>query len=54
LVALPASFAAVSLLWQPAAAALAAWLLLGESLTPWQFAGAVILGGGLWLARRSS
>jgi drug/metabolite transporter (DMT)-like permease len=51
---LPASFAAVGLLVQPATATVAAWLLLGESLAPGQFAGGVILIIGLWLARRDA
>jgi drug/metabolite transporter (DMT)-like permease len=51
---LPASFASLVLLVQPATSALAAWLLLGETLSPAQFAGAVILAAGLWLARREA
>ncbi|HYH39175.1 MAG TPA: DMT family transporter [Azospirillum sp.] len=51
---LPASFSSVSLLLQPAAAAVLAWGLLGEPLGPWQAAGAVIVLLGILLARRGS
>ena len=54
LVGLPASFASVGLLVQPAAATVAAWVFLGESLAPGQLAGGVILASGLWLARRAA
>ena len=51
---LPASFSSVSLLLQPPAAAVLAWLLLGESLSGWQLAGgAAVLAGIVW-ARRAS
>ena len=53
LAGLPASFASVGLLVQPATAALAAWLLLGETLTAGQLAGGVLLLlAGILLARR--
>jgi drug/metabolite transporter (DMT)-like permease len=52
LAGLPASFASVGLLVQPATAALAAWALLGETLAPAQFAGGALLLIGIWLARR--
>ena len=48
---LPASFASVGLLVQPATATLVAWVWLGESLSWGQFSGALILLAGLWLAR---
>ncbi len=51
---LPASFSSVSLLLQPAAAAVLAWALLGEPLGPWQAAGAAIVLFGILLARRGS
>lgn len=53
LAGLPASFAAVGLLVQPATAAVAAWILLGESLSAGQMAGGVILLAGICLARRN-
>lgn len=49
---LPAAPASVGLLIQPATAAIAAWVILSESLAPAQLAGGVILLFGLWLARR--
>ncbi len=51
---LPAAFSSVSLLLQPAVAALLAWLLLGEALGPVQGSGAVLILIGIWLARRGS
>jgi drug/metabolite transporter (DMT)-like permease len=51
---LPASFSSVSLLVQPAAAALLAWAILGEQLTAWQALGGVGVMGGIFLARRGS
>ena len=51
---LPPAFSSVSLLLQPAAAAVLAWVLLGEPLGPTQAAGAVIVLGGIFLARRGS
>ena len=48
---LPASLASLGLLIQPATAAIAAWVLLGESLAPAQLAGGTILLIGLWLAK---
>ncbi len=51
---LPAAFSSVSLLLQPAVAAILAWILLAEPLSLGQgFGGAVILVG-IWLARRGS
>lgn len=51
---LPAAFSSVSLLLQPAAAAVLAWVLLGEPLGPWQAVGAVVVLAGILLARRGS
>ncbi len=51
---LPAAFGSVSLLLQPAAAAVLAWLILGEALGPWQALGAIVILGGIYLARRGS
>lgn len=49
---LPASFSSVTLLVQPAAAALLAWLLLGEALGGWQVLGGIAIVAGVLLARR--
>lgn len=51
---LSAAFGSVSLLWQPVAAALFAWLLLHESPGAWQAAGGIIVLAGIYLARRAS
>ncbi len=51
---LPAAFSSVSLLIQPAAAAVLAWILLGEALGLMQAAGAGIILAGILLARRGS
>jgi drug/metabolite transporter (DMT)-like permease len=51
---LPASFSSVSLLVQPAAAALLAWMLLGESLSAVQVVGGLSVLAGILLARRGS
>lgn len=51
---LPAAFSSVSLLLQPAAAAVLAWPLLGEALRPQQALGATIILAGIALARRGS
>lgn len=51
---LPAAFSSVSLLLQPVAAAIFAWLLLAEPLSPLQFAGGAIVLAGIYLARRGS
>lgn len=50
---LPAAPASLGLLIQPATAAIAAWVILGEALAPAQLAGGVILLIGLWMARRA-
>ncbi|TVR79157.1 MAG: DMT family transporter [Rhodospirillales bacterium] len=51
---LPAAFSAVSLLLQPAVAALLAWILLDEALGPVQGAGALMILAGILVARRGS
>ena len=51
---LPAALSSVSLLLQPAVAALLAWIILGEALGPWQALGALIILVGIYLARRGS
>jgi drug/metabolite transporter (DMT)-like permease len=51
---LPAAFSSVGLLLQPALAALLAWLLLAEPISPWQAAGAVVILAGIVLARRGT
>ena len=51
---LPAGFSAVSLLLQPVIAALLAWALLAESLTPLQGLGGAVVLVGISLARRGS
>lgn len=51
---LPAAFSSVSLLLQPAAAAVLAWVLLGEPLGALQAVGAAIVLTGILLARRGS
>lgn len=51
---LPASFGSVALLVQPAAAAVAAWLILDEALSWWQALGAAIILAGILVARKGS
>lgn len=51
---LPPAFSSVSLLVQPAAAAVIAWALLDEPLGPWQAAGAAVMLAGILTARRGS
>ena len=51
---LPVAFASVSLLVQPVTAALVAWALFGEHIGLQQGIGAVIVLGGIMLARRGS
>ena len=51
---LPASFSSVTLLLQPVLAALFAWVLLHESLGPWQVLGGLLVLMGIFLARRSA
>jgi drug/metabolite transporter (DMT)-like permease len=51
---LSAAFGSVSLLWQPVAAALFAWVILSESLGSWQAVGGFVVLLGIYLARRAS
>jgi len=51
---LPGTFSSVGLLWQPVAAALFAWVLIGETMGALQFAGALLVLAGIGLARRSA
>lgn len=51
---LPPALSSVSLLLQPAIAALLAWAILAEPLGPWQGVGALVILGGIFLARRGS
>jgi drug/metabolite transporter (DMT)-like permease len=51
---LPVSFSSVGLLLQPAMAALFAFLFLGEPVGLWQGTGAVVVLGGIYLARLGS
>ena len=51
---LPASFSSVMMLMQPVLAALFAWLLLSEAMTPLQAAGGAFVVLGVLLARRGS
>jgi drug/metabolite transporter (DMT)-like permease len=51
---LPASFSSVTLLVQPVMAAVFAWLILNETLHPWQaVGGALVLAGIVWARRES-
>jgi drug/metabolite transporter (DMT)-like permease len=51
---LPAAFSSVSLLFQPVMAAVFAWVLLGEALSPAQIAGGIVVLVGIYLSRRGS
>jgi drug/metabolite transporter (DMT)-like permease len=51
---LPASFSSVSLLVQPVAAAILAWLILDETLTGWQGLGGLVVLAGIAVARRAA
>ena len=51
---LPVSFSSLSLLLQPAVAALLAWFILHESLRPLQIVGGCVILGGIALATRAS
>jgi drug/metabolite transporter (DMT)-like permease len=51
---LPAPFTSVTLLIQPVVATVAAWVLLGEHLAPWQLLGGFVVLIGIYLARRAS
>ena len=51
---LPASFSSLTLLLQPVVAALLAWAVLNEALTPLQAGGGLIVLLGIWIARKSA
>jgi drug/metabolite transporter (DMT)-like permease len=51
---LPAAFSSLVMLIEPAAAAVFAWLLLAEPMSPLQLAGGVIILAGIVLARRAT
>lgn len=50
---LPASFSSLVVLVQPVMAAVFGWLWLGETLTPLQIAGGLVVLAGITLARRA-
>jgi len=47
-------FSSVGLLLEPLAAALLAWAILSEEITPWQATGGIVILWGIVLARRGS
>lgn len=51
---LPPGFSSVGLLLEPAAAALLAWIILAEAVSPWQAAGGAVILWGILLARLGS
>ena len=51
---LPPGFSSVGLLLEPVAAALLAWIILSEAVTPWQAAGGAVILWGILLARLGS
>ncbi len=51
---LPAGFSSIGLLLEPVAAALLAWIILAEAVSPWQAAGGAVILWGIVLARRGS
>ncbi len=51
---LPPGFSSVGLLLEPVAAALLAWIILSEAITPWQAAGGAVILWGILLARLGS
>lgn len=51
---LPAPFSSVTLLLQPVVATFLAWVILNETLSPWQALGGAIVLAGIWLARYGS
>jgi len=51
---LPAGYSSVSLLAQPVAVAILAWLILNERLSAGQFCGGLLVLAGIYLARRGS
>ncbi len=50
---LPAAFSSVGLLLQPVMATIFAWLILGETLAPWQALGGMLVLVGILRARQS-
>ncbi len=51
---LPPGLSSIGLLLEPVAAALLAWVILAEAVSPWQGAGGVIILWGIVIARRGS
>ncbi|MBT3992380.1 MAG: DMT family transporter [Rhodospirillaceae bacterium] len=51
---LPAAFGSVGLLLQPALAAIIAWFLFDESLSPLQLSGGLVVLAGIYFARRGT
>ena len=51
---LPAAFSSLTLLLQPVMATIFAWLVLNETLGPWQALGGALVLSGIFLARRVS
>lgn len=51
---LPPGFSSVGLLLEPVAAALLAWIILSEAVSPWQAAGGAVILWGIMLARMGS
>ena len=51
---LPPGFSSIGLLLEPIAAALLAWIILAEAITPWQAGGGAIILWGIVMARRGS
>lgn len=51
---LPPAFGSVTLLWQPACAAVLAWWMLNEPLSMWQAVGGMIVLVGIFLARKTN
>ena len=49
---MPATYSSVVLITQPVFAALFAWALFRESLSPLQLLGAAVVLSGIWLASR--
>ncbi|HEY4163772.1 MAG TPA: DMT family transporter [Dongiaceae bacterium] len=50
---LPTAFSSLTLLFNPLFAAICAWPLLGEALTPFQMLSGCCVIAGIWLARRA-
>ena len=51
---LPAAFSSLTLLLEPVMATVFAWLILNETIGPWQALGGVLVLGGIFAARRVS